>query len=188
MNLGDIKQLTLMLMNEYSIDGEVKSDDENASYLLRVPSLATLAQNEIANLQPVISTHVLAGEGTAYGEFFLFDLPSDCLGIQKVEAIYRDRVDKSPRGYIIYHSSIGIIDKNKTWTLYYRKQPADLVDDDDELEVSRDGQDAIPFYCASKLLLDEDETISKKLQDEYYSRLARLSQKRPNRVRNGMGW
>jgi hypothetical protein len=190
MTLDDIKRRTLMLINQYSTDGTEVSESDNADYLLRIPDLATMAQNEVAKAQPIIAQETLLGEPERYGDYYAYYLPSDCLGVEKVEMLRSSTLHKEPTGWMLLPPDrIAVRRPEYTWIIYYRKQPEELVDDDQELEVGLDGQDAIPYFCASNLLLDEDAGVATFLINQYYARLANLRKSPVNtRVRNRMGW
>lgn len=190
MTLDDIKRRTLMLINQYSTDGTEVSESDNADYLLRIPDLATMAQNEIAKIQPIVTSATLSGTPDEYGNYYTYDLPSDFIGLEKVEYVYQEVLYRNPLGwFLVPPDKIAVKETGYTWTIYYRKQPAALEDDTDELEVALDGQDAIPYFCASNLLLDEDAGVATFLINQYYARLANLRKSPVNtRVRNGMGW
>jgi hypothetical protein len=190
MYLADIIRRTLMLMNEHSVDGTEISTEDNADYLLRIPDLATMAQNEVAKAQPIIAQETLIGEPERYGDYYAYYLPSDCLGVEKVEMLRSSTLHKEPTGWMLLPPDrIAVRRPEYTWIIYYRKQPEELVDDDQELEVGLDGQDAIPFFCAAHLLMDEDLGAATLLLNQFYARIVNLA-KNPtqNRVRNRMGW
>lgn len=60
MNLGESKARALSLMAEYSIDGTLIPDGENADYLNRMNRFADIAQKEISQVKKIHAVHTIS--------------------------------------------------------------------------------------------------------------------------------
>lgn len=60
MNLGEAKKKALSLMAEYSVDGVVTPDGENADYLNRMNRFADIAQKEIAQVKKIHAVYPIS--------------------------------------------------------------------------------------------------------------------------------
>lgn len=60
MNLGEAKNKALSLMAEYSVDGVVIPDGENADYLDRMNRFADIAQKEIATIKKIHAVYSIS--------------------------------------------------------------------------------------------------------------------------------
>jgi hypothetical protein len=114
-----------------------------------------------------------------YRPYVKYQIPTDFAELQKVvetsdPRVYREMIDYYWEGrttFVVnyyYHGSFDIH--------YYRypttitKETADTY----ELEVDTQAQEAIPFFIASRCLMDENPTLAIQLMNEYQTKLSRL--------------
>lgn len=114
-----------------------------------------------------------------YRPYVKYQVPSDFMEIQKVmetsdPRVYRSMIDYYWEGrntFVVnyyYHGSFDI---------HYYRYPVTITQstiDTYELEVDVQAQEAIPFFVASRCLMDENPTLAIQLMNEYQTKLSRL--------------
>lgn len=176
MNLAEAKKRALSLMAEFSLDGVVIPDGENADYLNRMSRYASDAQTEISDKISVEASFVFEQQGSNEQGFNKHPLPKDVKEIK-----YMMLNDYPFSAFTVRNRQIWV---NKsvsgTLELFYDKIPT-LLDsstpDTYEFELDEHVQHLIPYYLGGMALLDESPAISDKLLNLYYSKLQALSKR-----------
>lgn len=77
MNLGEAKKKALSLIAEYSVDGVLIPDEENADYLNRMNRFASDAQTEISDKIGIESSYIIEQMATNGNVYNRYNLPDD---------------------------------------------------------------------------------------------------------------
>lgn len=191
MTLGEAKAKAIKLINEYSTNGKLTAEANNEDYTLRMNDLADDAQKEIAEKISIdaTTTFTITEDLTAEG-YNSTALPVNFKEMRFVrlddERFYDFRIEN---GNILTRKTIG-----GDFELSYSKHPTDLdgdTSDSYEFEVDANGLPLIPYYMGGMVIADENDAISNKLLNIYYSRLNTLTKNnsyKPAFVANTMGW
>ena len=176
MNLGEAKARSLSLMSEYSIDGSLISESENADYLNRMTRFASDAQMEIADKIGVNAVVEYVADGSSNHGYAHFPLPEDFRELRKVLRNGESYTDYSIdfRYFTLKKSEIG------NFELFYFKNPQELTADTPdtyEFEVPKHTHTLIPYFVAAMAIIEEKPSIGDRLLNIYFSRLAAISQK-----------
>lgn len=200
MNYGEVRDRSLKLVNQYSIAGETIAESYNnqADYLLRIPPLVNDAQSIIASGPRQIreSKELNRCNARDFGAFWEYPLPRDLLEIAPGGLLVLDGE------HIFYESEYAcpddkriLVPKGVTGTLQleYFRRPRPLSvspTDDEELDNNRMTHQAIPYYVAAHLVLQEDAFAYASLYNEWQSQLSGMYLRpQPHRgvVRNAYG-
>jgi hypothetical protein len=173
MNLGEMKKKALSLMAEYSIDGVPISAAENADYLNRMNLFANDAQFEIADKVGIDSTYLYTQVGVSEEGYNKVSLPADYKEIRFVN--YNDCLFHN---YRIENGKF-VVKKvyDGDFEISYCKHPTvltELTADTQELEVDKHTQHLIPYFVGGMAIHDENPTISDRLLNMYYGKLAAI--------------
>ena len=170
MNLGEAKKRALSLMAEYSIDGTIVPDAENADYLNRMNRFANDAQMEISDKVGIELSTFYSQIGTSEEGYTRYDLPTNYKELRKV--MYNDKVFTNFRivsKKILFEKSL-----NGTFELIYSAVPMELTaetPDSYEFEVDKHVHYIIPYYLGGMAIHDENPQIADRLLNIYFSRL-----------------
>jgi len=206
MKLGDAKRQALVLMREWTIDGQPIGAD-SVDYLKSMDDLANIAQTEIARrrkIPAVLQLPWLGGE--PYANMRVFTMPLDFLEVRRVE-FYETAgqpLDEEANRLFrwISKKEIGILESALfgNWFVYYYRLPTPIVvnlsnekaNDNYEFEVDADVQYLIPFFMAAQLLMDENVGLAITKLNEYQSKLDGLFTEGDfsisQSLRNPSGW
>lgn len=182
MNLKQVKDKTLAYIDEYSVDGVIISDGENADYLKKIPMFANDAQKEISDKIGIESSTTFdLSTYSSSNYYFKISLPNDFK-----QFISMNLDDEPFFDFKILNGEI-IIDKSYAGKLelIYDKNPTFLDNstlDSYEFEIDDHAQPLLPFYIGGMIKATEDFVLSDKLLNIYYSRLASLKKKSHNYV------
>lgn len=173
MDLGEAKKRALSLMAEYSLDGVLTPDGDNADYLNRMNRYASDAQIEICDKLPIESSFIFTQVGTNEEGYNRYDLPDDFK-----ERRYVNRNDERFDDYRIQNKKL-ILKKSisGTFEFFYYKYPFELKADSPDsyqFEVDLKAQHIIPYFLGGMALFDENQGLSDKLLNMYYSKLESL--------------
>ena len=176
MNLGEAKARALSLMSEYSIDGSLISESENADYLNRMTRFASDAQMEIADKLGVNAVVEYTATGSSESGYQHFPLPDDFRELRKVMKNGEQFTDYSVdfRYFTLRKSEVG------TFELFYFKNPQELAADTPdtyEFEVPKHAHTLIPYFVAAMAITEEKPSIGDRLLNIYFSRLGAISKK-----------
>lgn len=187
MNLGEIKNRVLKLINEYSDRGNLIPKGNNFDYLTRMNSFIDMAQSEISQQVkiPALATFTSSSESF---NMATYTLPAD---LKELNSIYFN--DMGFYDYYIIGNTLYYREYKGEFRISYYKYPEhinDLTPDALELDVCIEGQQIIPLYVASNLLLDEYPDMSDNLMAQYMARLMKLkpNQSSISTIVNVYGW
>lgn len=203
MNLGEAKRQALVLMREWTIDGNLVPAAENADYLKSAEDLANVALMDIARLRKIPATTKLKTPlDELYGNFVPHKLPQDCL--EPVRLVYFKGNTKTDDPFLLYEwidqETVGLHkDATGEFILHYFRLPELFTpnpsnvnaNDHKEFDVALETHYLIPFFIAAQLLMDEDRGLAQVKLNEYHTRLAGLSTPnvpRTGQVQNVLGW
>jgi hypothetical protein len=170
LNLAEAKKKALSLMAEYSVDGVLIGDDENADYLNRMNRFASDAQIEISNklgIEAAYSFVQVADQSQGYNKY---PLPTDYK-----EHLYMNCNDERFRDYRIENGNI-LISKvyDGAFELFYFKNPDELGPDTLDtyvFEIPIYSHSLLPYFMAGMAVQDEKSGISDRLLNLYYAKL-----------------
>lgn len=198
MNLGQAKTTALQLIREYSSDGILTGESENADYLISAYKFADTAQKELAKLKKiyaVMQVTQVASAVTDVQTLKKYDLPADYMELQKVYfndgktvKLFSDFQWLGKKTFAVSDAYDGVFD------IHYYKYPTTIDEtthDDYEFELDVDAQEVIPFYIASKMVAIDNITLSVQLLNEYELKKSQLITKDTfgiTRVENSLGW
>jgi hypothetical protein len=201
LKFSDAKRKTLILMREWTSDGSIIPDADNADYLKSMDDLANTAQQEIAKKQKVHAVYRLPSTpDEVYGGLNKYAMPTAFLEPNTVMYVADGKLYEDPNTYRWLDRKTILIDPKYTGTfdVHYFKRPAEIIpnltntsaNDNYEFEVDLEAQDLIPVYMAAMLLMDENPSLATMKLNVYYAKLNELQTNgAPHRaVRNAMGW
>lgn len=155
MNLKQIKDLALKLTNEYSVNGTVISEGENADELNKMIDFANDAQMQLAKIDRIpANTEIQLSEN-----IMSYDLPSDFWTLDKIfikdDSNFTDFSDfEILNKKIVLHNSY---DNTYTLDVYYYKYPTELSDDANVPEISAESHYLIATYIAAMVLISRGD-------------------------------
>ena len=170
MNLGEAKKRALSLMAEYSIDGTLISDRENADYLVRMNFFANDAQMEISDKVGIEASVIYELTASAESGYNSFDLPSDYKQLRKV--LYNDEPFTNFR--ILNNQFLTKKELGGRVELIYFRNPLEITaetPDSYEFEVDRHTHSFIPYFIGGMAIHDENPSIGDRLLNIYFSRM-----------------
>ncbi|WP_050613335.1 hypothetical protein [Bacillus testis] len=190
MNLGEAKKRALSVMAEYSIDGTLIPDNENADYLNRMNRFANDAQFEISEKIPIESSFYMEQFGNNSTGYTRYDLPKDFkeMGSMLLNGSPFLPFRVQGRSFSLPSNVTG------SFELIYHKNPTELDDktpDSYEFEVDQYAQQIIPYYMGGMALADENVTIADRLMNLYYTKLQALYKRNndyPQTILNVFNW
>lgn len=114
-----------------------------------------------------------------YRPYVKYQVPSDFMEIQKVIETSDPRVYRSMIDYYWEGRNTFVVNYyyNGSFDIHYYRYPVTITQstiDTYELEVDVQAQEAIPFFVASRCLMDENPTLAIQLMNEYQTKLSRL--------------
>ncbi|OCZ54312.1 hypothetical protein [Dehalobacter sp. TeCB1] len=179
MNYGQARDKTIKLLNSYSNAGNITPLTEGnvLDYTLRMPALFDASQIEIATtakyIDAIHTVSQIASDDTSYTEY---TMPANFFRLVKVEKDF-EKIPFLWRGknkYAVKSDLDGDID------FFYYAYPAtipDSVADNYNFEIDEEAAQAMPYYVASQLLIDDpiNKTVSSKLYSMYQGKLMNLT-------------
>lgn len=144
MTLGEAKEKTLKLLDEYSAGGEITVDED---INMKMNRFFDIAQKDMANYKHIIRTQEIE---TEEGETE-YELPGDCARLFRV---WKKGVMKK---YPIIGGKLVTSGKDEgTLLVEYFAIPATIDNDTEdgyEFEVSEDAANCLPFFVAAQQLI-----------------------------------
>lgn len=199
MDLATIKNMSLKLMDEYTLSGIIENSQLTSDYTLKMNTLIDFAQNEITDhigiyattsIDTSLDTPVLTENG-----YNFYDLPTDMKDFRYI------KVDNWPNPFNDYEVENGQLKLNSAYTnnkfvVHYYKYPTPITDttpDTTQLEVDRWAQYAIPYYVAGMCgsSASEDIQLSDKLMAVWATKLNAMTKREiryPRRSRETVVW
>ena len=145
MTLGEAKRKVLMLLDEYSIGGEVSAD---ADVDAKMNDFFDIAQRDAAAWQPIVRRMELSLDGSGSTE-----LPDD---VSRVIRVRKNGVRVS--GYEVVDGRLIYPEGDRSMlTLDYIARPEAITPDttdDYEFEVSDEAANCLPFFVAAQDIVD----------------------------------
>jgi hypothetical protein len=184
LNLGEAKKKALSLIAEYSVDGSIISDSENADYLNRMNRFASDAQMEISDKVGIETSYTIIQAASSESGYNKYPLPDNFK-----EHLYVNLDDLLFTDYRIQNKNL-VISKlyNGTFELFYFKNPAELdpnTEDTYKFELELHAQAPIPYFMGAMAIQDEKPNTASLLLNMYSSKLSSLHKKNidlPNQV------
>ena len=187
MNYAKARDITLQLINHYSVGGARIADTYNgqSDYLKRIPNLlndaAMQAATTTAPIRVLDDLKNLRCDDN--GAWMVYTLPENCWQMCSGGLIQYD--GESFRRFHGYHpvgSNKIAVPKDLTGEVqveYFRypRMLSESPKDEDELDNTPAVQLALPFYAAAQLVMQEDSFSFAALSNEFESRLARLAER-----------
>lgn len=200
MTYGEVRDRALKLVNQYSLAGAqiAESYNNQADYVMRVPELVDDAQMVIASgPRPIRESKVLErSQAKEYGEMLEYRLPGDLMQIAPGGLLVLDGERfYYESGYAQPDDKRILLPRSITGTIrleYYRR-PRQITpdqEDADELDNSPLTHNAIPYYVAAHLVLQDDAFAYSALYNEWQNQLNGMYQRpQPHRgrVQNAYG-
>lgn len=201
MNYKKARDITLQLINQYSVSGTPISDTYNgqSDYLKRIPNLLNDAAMQAATTTaPIRVLDALKNlRCDDNGAWLVYTMPDDCWQISSSGLIqYDGETLRRFHGYHPVGANKIAVPKDLTGEVqveYFRypRMLSESPKDEDELDNTSAVQLALPFYAAAQLVMQDDAFAFSALSNEFESRLARLAE-RPhadcNTVENVYDW
>lgn len=190
MQYREIRDLSLQLLNQYSIAGaEIAPTYNNQQdYLSRIPGLvndamlyiATTAKRIPAVREINLRDGAAGGADVAHGMYEI-PLPNDLYQMKPsgLLRLYQGRTERWTRFRRVGRRLYLPGDVKGIFLLEYYRYPERLEAEpaeDEELDGLVDAQAAVPYYVAAHLALHDDPTVRDALMDEFEARLSRLSE------------
>lgn len=176
-------------MAEYSVDGVPIPDGENADYLNRMNRFANDAQMEISDKIGIEAVYAFEQAGSMEEGYNKYPLPADYKELR-----YMNRNDERFTDFRIENRKV-LVKKaySGSFEASYTKNPQELSTDTQDnyvFEVDLHAQHLIPYFMGGMAITDENATLSDKLLNLYYSKLAALEKRHddfPNFIQNNYG-
>ncbi|MGD6898600.1 hypothetical protein [Bacillus infantis] len=190
MNLGEAKKKAISLILEYTNDGGLIGDIENADYLTVMNRFANDAQMEIAKKVGIPASMIILQPGVQVNGYQRYPLPADFMALRSVS-----RNDCAFHDYKVQNGQIWLRTRyDGSFELFYEKVPT-LIDpntpDSYEFEVDLHTQHLIPYYLGGLVMAEEKEGVSARLLNIYYEMLANLKDYKtqiPSTIHSVDGW
>jgi hypothetical protein len=192
-NYAQFRDLTIKLLNSYSASGNLTpiTDDSVQDAALRFPSFAQACQVEIATTAKYILKNISFEQRSStvqtYNEY---TLPSNLFKIRKVEAN-----EKIIDWELIERFNIRVLASlTGPIKVFYNAYPTEITDnvlDDFIFDLDEEACQAIPYYVASQILIDDpvNKSVGARLFDIYQGKLGNMSNvitQGSRRVKNSM--
>jgi hypothetical protein len=175
LKLSEAKQKALTLMREYSVDGVLIPSDENEDYTNSMNRFANDAQMEISEKLPIETSYTFDQTGTNEDGYNKYSFQNDCK-----QFLYINKDDERFNHYRVENRKILLKKQfDGTFEVFYEKYPTELdstTEDDYEFEVDRHAHSLIPYYLGAMAIAVENISLSDKLLNMFYSKLAALSE------------
>lgn len=189
MKYKEVRDKTLMLLNQYSVAGEKMeaSYNDQQDYLNRIPSLVNDAVMEIATTYRKIPVVLRLNDLTAedLGGAARYELPDDFFQFRSGDALLTTEDGR------VLHTNVCAIQGRKYLLVpkgearrlgdcavtYYRyPRPLDPLspDENDELDNVPETHYAVPYYVASFLVSQDDPFLCSLLYNKYEDRLGKM--------------
>ena len=184
MNYAWARDLTLQLINQYSVAGQKVDPGYNnqADYLARIPALLDDAQVYIATtvrrIREVVPLAQLLPSYMPGWE--IYDLPEDCWQISGGGLIrfHGPRLQRYHKYRLLGGKQIAVPEGLRgELELEYFRRPKLLgaaPEDDDELDNTVEVQMALPYYTAAHLVMYDNAFAYSALMNEFETKLERL--------------
>jgi hypothetical protein len=190
MNLGQAKKKALSLMLEYSNDGIVISDGENADYLAGMNGFAHDAQMEISKRVSVEASYIYNQVSSLLPGFQKYELPQNFKILKLLTLNDVNFYDFSIRNKKVWIPNV----YNGQLELFYEKHPSEINNttlDSYEFEIDQHTHHLIPYYLGGMALAEEKDDVSSKLLNIYYQMLSNLEDYKkaiPSTIQSVDGW
>lgn len=201
MNYKQVRDLTLQLINRYTVAGSRIPDTYNdqADYLKRIPALLNEAAMQAATTTaPIRALDDLKNlRCDDNGAWLVYTLPEDCWqmvsgGLVRYDGTHFERFHRyHPVGANKFAVPKGLSGEVQVEYYRYPRMLSEEPKDGDELDNTPAVQLVLPFYAAAQLVMQDDSFAFSALSSEFERRLARLSERLHtdfNTVEDAYGW
>lgn len=176
MTLGENKKIMLSLIEEYSPQNELLTDD--ADIQERINHIYNTAYHELAQLKKIKKVFEINKTISKEDFYREYSLPADLYQINNVLAF--DRVSNRPTTaeYYIVNDKIYINDTSDAiYKITYYAYPIPITEDtpdDFELEIDADAQQLLPYAVASDILKTDVSADYSAFEKIYMAKRDRL--------------
>ena len=188
MTYGELKTRVLMLLNQYSVAGSTVAASYNnqQDYINRIAQLANSAINEIATTTKKIPAllELDPAEGTEVGKALRFTLPSDFYQFRTGDSFQIDAEGRllHTHMYRLMSKRYVMIPRREMseggrFVIGYYRYPVFLPpkpEDSTVLDNDPETHDAVAFYVAAYLVIQDDPFHYASFYNEYRSRLEEM--------------
>lgn len=180
MTLGDNKRIALSLVEEYSPDNPLLTDDEDIS--IRINLLYAPSYQELSEKKKIIKTKVLKDITGATSEGYTeYGLPANMYQRKRIEAFDKD--NKTVQAdYKIIGKKVLISNKSDAkYILEYYQYPTVITkdtNDDFMLEIDQDAQMVLPYLVANDILKADQSADYSAFLNEYQRKMSDFDPRR----------
>lgn len=187
MNYKRAQDITLQLINQYSVAGSKISDTYNnqADYIARIPALlndaAMQAATTTAPIRELDNLNNLRCDDN--GKWLVYTMPENCWQLSSGGLIQYDgeKFRRFHRYHPVGQNKIavpkGLTGEVQVEYLRYPRLLGANPKDEDELDNTLAVQMALPYYAAAQLVMQDDAFAFSALSNEFESRLSRLAER-----------
>lgn len=187
MNIGQIKTKAIQLIREFSNNGNLITETDNADYLLSMNSFINDAQFDLCSIRPIIKKATLSTPIEVTDAFKKYSMPSDYMGFKELKKGDFHFADFDWEGKLMVISAY----YDDTYTLLYYAFPS-VIDnttaDSTELEIDLDMQMVIPYYVAGHVIINENKDLADYLLAEYEAKKKKTTIPSVMTIENVFGW
>lgn len=187
MNIGQIKTKAIQLIREYSNNGNLITENDNADYLLSMNSFVNDAQFDLCSIRPIIKKTVLSEPIEVTGALKRYQMPTDFMGFKELKNGDYQFTNFDWEGKVMIIPAY----YDGEFTLWYYAFPSVIdneTEDSTELEIDLDMQMIIPYYVAGRVIITENVELSNILLAEYEAKKKRTTTPSVMTIENVFGW
>lgn len=186
MTYGEARDKTLQLINQYSLGGQPipSSYNDQQDYINRIPGLLNDAMVFVATgIRPVCEYEKLNFKyACRMGDWYRFELPSDFyeMDTSGLLVVDGDRAYYTTDYKLVSNAFMLVPFIRGEVTMVYHRMPTLLPakpDEDMELSCEPVVQQALPYYAASQLVMQDDAYAQSSLYSEWQNRISLLKPK-----------
>lgn len=191
MKYNEFRSFVLQLLNMYSARGSEFTEryNDQSDYLLRIPGLYNAAMLELASeASPLVGVMEKSdADIDRQNGFVEMTVPEDFLSMtgDGIPMVDRDGRMTRVKGYYMVGADKVLIRKDlyQKGILEYHRAPkrlnmdASAVDEDTDLDGTREMQTAAAYYVAGMLVMQEDAFSYAALRNEYDDKLTQMKRR-----------
>ena len=184
MTYGEMKDLVLQLLNQYSVAGEQVPLSYNGQQDLvaRIPALTRDGLYYVTTTARRLRDVAVLAQPKELRGMLVYDLPKNCF--QVAGGLLRIKPDGSVsrcRDYLVLGGRQLLLPKNLEgrWLVEYFRYPSvptGVPANDAELDCPPEAQTAVAYYVAAHLAMEDDQYLHGALYNEFEMKMARLQE------------
>ncbi len=180
MTYGESKKQVLALIEEYSLNSDVLTEDEDIA--LRLPHVFDLAYQELSQNKKIMATKFYPEKEEKEDKYTSYTLPSDLYQIKSVFSLDKDNRKGNVDYYTLGKNKIYISDRTEGQTvLEYYKFPQNIKEDTEDdfyLELDQDAQSVLVYKVADDILKTDPSADYTAFATEFQRKLQLLDNRR----------